>query len=73
MSNPARFGEDCRLSSDAGIIDGCAGINIGSAVEEQSGCRNIVVFPRGGVSMLKDSKTKATCSSALPCGAQNGL
>jgi hypothetical protein len=36
--------EDCRLPSDAGRIDCCAGIDIGPMVEEQRCCCNIAEF-----------------------------
>src|ERR1700730_14152695 len=36
--------EYCRLPADAGLIDCCAGIDVGPTVEEQSGRCNVAVF-----------------------------
>ena len=36
--------KDCRLPADAGLIDCCAGIDVGPTVEEQSDGCNVAVF-----------------------------
>src|SRR5579863_7294041 len=51
--------EDCRLPADAGLIDRCAGIDVGPTVKEQSDGCNIAVF-RSHVQKRSASQQKRT-------------
>ena len=50
--------EDRRLPADAGFIDGCAGIDVRPAVEEQGGRRGVAVF-RGDMQERSSAKQEA--------------
>ena len=51
--------EDCCLPADAGLIDGCAGIDVGATVEQQSGRCEVAVF-RGHMQQRSSLKQEAT-------------
>src|SRR5437016_5951207 len=51
--------EDRRLPADAALIEGCAGVDVGPAVEQQRDCRSIAVF-RGHMQERSSSKQEET-------------
>src|SRR5262245_39578285 len=51
--------ENCRLSADARLIGGCAGIDVSSAVEQESGRGKIAVF-RSHMQERTSSKKEGT-------------